>query len=79
MSASEELKRYHQQIEWGIEELLVQGHMFWDLVMAKGHPSENVRAKALKHFKLVAKLPDGTEKVLDETWIFLAKDLREGS
>ena len=72
---SKERAKYFKNIETAIEELLVQGIPFWELVMAKGCPSSELSSKALRHFKLVASLPDGSERVLDETWIFRSTDL----
>lgn len=72
---SQEMARYFKNMESEIEKLLVQGIPFWELTMAKGCPSPELQHKALKHFKLVTMLPDGTERVVDETWIFRASDL----
>lgn len=74
---SQEMARYYKTIESEIESLLVQGIPFWELTMAKGCPSPDLQDKALKHFKLVTKLPDGSERVVDEAWIFRASDLKQ--
>lgn len=75
----QETAKYYKKIESEIENLLAQGIPFWELTMAKGCPSPELERKALRHFKLVTKLSDGTERIIDETWIFKASDLQENN